>query len=78
LHEKGRDVEEVDPETGKPILILGFNESISTCSVDYDFEKNEREFYAIPIGENPIIEIEVATETDYINALESLGVDFNG
>ncbi len=78
LHEKGRDVEEFDPETGKPILILGFNESISTCSVDYDFEKNEREFHTIPIEENPIIEAEVATEADYIEALESLGVNFNG
>lgn len=55
LHEKDRDVEEIDPKTGKLILILGFNESISTCSVDYDFEKNEREFYTIPIEENPII-----------------------
>ena len=55
LHEKGRDVKDVDPETGNPILILGFNESISTCSINYDFEKNEREFYTIPIEENPIV-----------------------
>jgi hypothetical protein len=58
LHEKIRDVEDVDPETGKPILILGFNESISTCSINYDFEINEREFYTIPIGENPTIILE--------------------
>ena len=76
LHEKGRDVVDTDPETGKPILILGFNESISTCSVDYDFEKNEREFYTIPISENPVVER--ATEENYINALEDLGVKFNG
>jgi hypothetical protein len=76
LHEKGRDIEDIDTETGKPILILGFNESISTCSIDYDFEANEREFYTIPIEENPIIEL--AEETDFTQALESLGVDFNG
>lgn len=71
LHEKGRDIEDVDPETGKSILILGFNESISTCSVNYDFEKNERGFYTVPIDENPIVELDVATETDCINAPES-------
>lgn len=57
LHEKGRDFEYADPETGKSVLILGFNESISTCSVNYDFEQNEREFYTVPIGEtfDPIV-----------------------
>ena len=58
LHEKGRDTEDVDPVTGKLVLVLGFNENISTCSINYDFEKNDREFYTIPIEENPIIKLE--------------------
>lgn len=58
LHEKGRDIEEENPETGEKILILGFNENVSTCSINYDFEVNEREFYTIPIGENPTVILE--------------------
>ena len=77
LHEKGRDIEDIDPATGKPILILGFNESISTCSVNYDFENNEREFYTVPI-DTEIPPVEIATDDDYTQALESLGVVFNG
>ena len=64
LHEKDRDVEDIDPETGNPILIFGFNENISTCSINYDFENNEREFYTIPIDENPVANIKPATEED--------------
>ena len=49
----------------------------------YDFENNPSGFIAesyVEGKENEIIEIdtpETATETDYINALERLGINFN-
>lgn len=49
----------------------------------YDFENNTSGFIAEPYiegMENEIIEADIpetATETDYINALERLGVEFN-
>ena len=82
LHAKEFDSITEKPETGEIIKEVDFTTGIVTCSVKYDFEKNEREFYTIP--ENEVVEPEIinpeneATESDYINALESLGVDFNG
>lgn len=81
LHAKEFDSETEKPEMGEIIKEVGFTTGIVTCSVKYDFEKNEREFYTIP--ENEVVEPEIinpedmATESDYIKALESLGVDFN-
>lgn len=82
LHAKEFDSETENPETGEITKEIRFTTGIVTCGAKYDFEKNEREFYAIP--ENEVVEPvvinpeDVATESDYINALESLGVDFNG
>lgn len=79
LHATEFDSEYEDIETGEMVKEIGFTQGIITCSVKYDFEKNEREFYSIPEDETiaPVL-VETATESDYINALESLGVNFNG
>ena len=49
LHAKELDEMEFDEEmmmeTGE--IILGFTNGIKTCSVDYDFSVNPREFYAV-------------------------------
>lgn len=82
LHAKELDGTTKPSETGETTKEIGFTTGIVTCGVNYDFEKNEREFYTVPGDE--VVEPEVinpeneATESDYINALESLGVDFNG
>lgn len=48
LHAKELDSETEDPDTGETTKKVGFTTGIVTCSVRYDFEKNEREFYTIP------------------------------
>lgn len=82
LHAKDFDGETENSETGEITKEFGFTTGIVTCGVNYDFEKNEREFYVVPEDEvvepESIVPEETATESDYINALESLGVDFNG
>ena len=48
LHEKSRDETEVDEygyETGA--VIKGYTTGVVTAGADYDFEKNEREIYAV-------------------------------
>ena len=49
LHDKERDTPEYDEEamseTGN--IILGYAKKIVSCSVNYDFEANPREFYAV-------------------------------
>lgn len=45
LHEVTLD--EIDDKTEK--VILGFTNSYITAGANYDFEKNEREIYAVPM-----------------------------
>lgn len=48
LHEKTRDEAVIDDngvETGE--IKLGYTSGVITAGADYDFEKNEREIYAV-------------------------------
>ena len=48
LHEKSRDEAVIDEngiETGE--IKLGYTSGVITAGADYDFEKNEREIYAV-------------------------------
>ena len=49
LHAKELDEMEFDEEmmmeTGE--IVLGFTTGIKTCHINYDFEENPREFYAV-------------------------------
>ena len=51
LHDKVRDTVEYDEETMQETgnIILGYAKEIATCSADYDFTANPREFYAVPV-----------------------------
>lgn len=49
LHDKVLDSEDIDPDTGESVNVLGFNTGISTCSANYDFTANPREFYTVPV-----------------------------
>lgn len=46
LHAKELDSE--DDMTGE--IVLGYTEGKKSCPLDYDFEENPREFYAVEIG----------------------------
>ena len=46
LHAKELDSE--DDMTGE--IALGYTEGKKSCPLDYDFEENPREFYAVEIG----------------------------
>lgn len=82
LHDKLYDEPILDEstmeETGK--VILGFRKSTATVSVNYDFELNTRQFYAILETEKPTEPVDVAgdgeaTKEDLYNALAELGVE---
>lgn len=69
LHEKGLDMpifdEETNKETGK--IQCGYTTVFVTVGANYDWQKNERKIYAIPIdAEDEIIdkEMEENEETD--------------
>lgn len=49
LHDKVRDTVEYDEETMRETgnVILGYARKIVSCSADYDFTANPREFYAV-------------------------------
>lgn len=49
LHATEFDSEIENPETGEVEKEVGFTTGIVTCSVKYDFEKNEREFYTVEV-----------------------------
>lgn len=50
LHDKGLDTLEIDKETMTETgnIIKGYRRSTASCSADYDFTENPREFYAVP------------------------------
>ena len=82
LHDKLYDEPVMDEvimeETGK--VILGFRKSTATVPVNYDFELNPRQFYAVLETEKPSEPVEVAgdgeaTKEDLYNALAELGVE---
>ena len=82
LHDKLYDEPVMDEvtmeETGK--VILGFRKSTATVPVNYDFELNSRQFYAVLETEKPTEPVEVAgdgeaTKEDLYNALAELGVE---
>lgn len=52
LHAKEFDIEAENYETGETTKEIGFTQGIVTCSVNYDFEKNERDFYTERIEAN--------------------------
>jgi hypothetical protein len=71
LHSIDLDTELEDPETGAKTKEIGFTQGIVTCSVNYDFENNLKEFYAVPENETfePVnIESDTATVEDYQKA----------
>ena len=49
IHDKERDTPEYDEETMQETgnIILGYAKKFVSCSVNYDFEVNPREFYAV-------------------------------
>lgn len=53
LHEITLDEEVFDEETHEPTgeIKKGYTTSYVTAGINYDFEKNDREIYAIPIEE---------------------------
>ncbi len=78
LHDNRLDAYEEYDEEGNPVgtpSALGFQRGATTCTVE-DFVSDKCKFYAILESENPD-PIQPATETDYINALERLGVHFD-
>ena len=82
LHDKLYDEPVMDDatmeETGK--VILGFRKSTATVPVNYDFELNTRQFYAILETEKPTEPVDIpiddeVTTADLYNALGKLGVE---
>lgn len=53
LHDKGRDWTEPNWETMEDELHLGYTRGSASCRVNYDFEANPREFYAVLESEVP-------------------------
>jgi hypothetical protein len=53
LHDNTLDWTDTDPETFEEVFKLGFARGTKTCGVNYDFEANPREFYAVPETEIP-------------------------
>ena len=47
LHDKARDWEEMDMETGEMITKLGYTPGLASCGASYDFTANPREFYSV-------------------------------
>ena len=66
LHDNRYDDVIVDEETGDEIVVLGYRTSTASCRATYDFETNEREFYAVPENTVPadqIFGVTTPTET---------------
>ncbi len=57
LHDKSMDWYLDDPETGVPVLYLGYAVGEKTCAANYDFTANPREFYAVPADSVPADQI---------------------
>ena len=55
LHDKNLDQDVFDPVTWEPTgeVLLGFTPLLSTTMIDYDWETNPREFYAVLRTEVP-------------------------
>ena len=53
LHAKELDTKGFDEETLSETdeIVLGFTMGTKTCHINYDFEENPREFYAVEDGE---------------------------
>ena len=51
MHDKHYDAPEINPETFEETgnIILGYRTNCASLSIDYDFNKNPRELYAIPL-----------------------------
>ena len=67
LHEKGLDMPIFDEKTGRETnkIERGYTTGFTTVSTTYDWEKNERQIYAVPVDtEVEIIEREDAVEGD--------------
>lgn len=66
LHEKGLDMpifDEEGNETGK--IQCGYTTAFTTVGASYDWQKNERKIYAIPIdAEDEIIDAEVTDDSE--------------
>ena len=66
LHEKGLDMplfDEKGNETGK--IQCGYTTVFTTVGANYDWQKNERKIYAIPIdAEDEIIDAEVTDDSE--------------
>lgn len=58
LHDSELDILDIDPFTEEEISRLaGFTSATCSCSADYDWEANPREFYAIFESEIPANQI---------------------
>ena len=51
LHNTARDWTRIDEASGEKIEYKGYSHGASSCSVNYDFEKNLREFYAVLVDD---------------------------
>lgn len=47
LHDQKRDWIDMDPITGEETPYLGYTTGTATCAMNYDFNTNPREFYAV-------------------------------
>lgn len=56
LHDKARDWEDLD-ENGNTIIVQGFTRGTATCSINYDFNANPREFFTRLESEVPADQI---------------------
>lgn len=64
LHDKGRDFPATDEfgndaydENGDLIMLQGFTRATASCSINYDFEANPREFFTKPESDVPADQI---------------------
>jgi hypothetical protein len=58
LHDQLLDEAEYDPETYEETgnILLGYSEGTKSCGINYDWDENPREFYAVlksTVPENP-------------------------
>lgn len=59
MHDKAYDTGVVDPETAAETgeFILGYRTTTASCSANYDFVANPREFYTVPENSVPADQI---------------------
>ena len=53
IHDRDNDYNTQDPVTGDTVLVRIYQRGTVSCSVNYDFVANPREFYAVPESSVP-------------------------